>query len=623
MPESSIGELSACPICKRPMRIVASGDPGPTATSKLTIVDGPMRAREQFFLAGNQPIEIGKLPDKLISLTGTMVSRNHCRLLPGASGWTVEDLKSTNGVFVNSKRIASAALRDGDIVKIGEYELRYESHTVPSTPALNVEPEEVYEEASVATPPVAPTALPRKKSSAVAQPTADFPADDFGSYDVAPDADIVDLSVPAIPAAAVSKAPASYSQKQSFTKGTGPVCPCCGLTLAPTAQLCVTCGIKIPSGRPITTAREVDSEELYDRSLPWVQAISLFIPINLIPIASEAFGTKKARSVWYIVGITFLCSALFLVSNWGDMNPPKNYSGMMLWCGSNAARKEQFELARKSIEKLNPTKSKSAIKKTPKKPVSDDADPNLTADDLQLTPQEYKELVAEFDAEAKATESNDFQLYQLLTNAFLHGGIMHFVGNMVFLLVFGLRVNEALGDLKFSIVYPVLAILASLIYFISASGQPMHPALGASGAIMGLAGMYFVFFPVQHVHMAFWLRIHWRLGVWLKIFRMRGFWLLVLWVGFNDVLPVAMHKYNHGIEQSDGVAHWAHLGGFISGMVIAIALLISRLATARGSDLISFTLGKAAWPLLGKPHTNLEAPIASAPRKRIKAAFPR
>jgi membrane associated rhomboid family serine protease len=193
---------------------------------------------------------------------------------------------------------------------------------------------------------------------------------------------------------------------------------------------------------------------------------------------------------------------------------------------------------------------------------------------------------------------------------------MHFAGNMVFLLVFGLRVNELIGDLKFAIIYPLLAIAAALSYMASISGQPLQPMLGASGAIMGLAGMYFVLFPIQRVHMAFWIR----LGLWffyLKMFRMRGFWLLVLWIGFNDILPMAFpSKHDH-------VAHWAHLGGFLFGMAIAIGLLAGRLATARGGDLLSVLLGRYAWPMLGKPNQNLEAPIASPNRgRRIVYAGP-
>jgi membrane associated rhomboid family serine protease len=229
----------------------------------------------------------------------------------------------------------------------------------------------------------------------------------------------------------------------------------------------------------------------------------------------------------------------------------------------------------------------------------------------KTTPYRDRQAYASMGAE-------DFHAYQLITHALLHGGILHWAGNMLFLLVFGLRVNELIGDLKFSIVYPVLAIAAGLSYMLASSHQPLHPCLGASGAIMGLAGMYFVFFPVQHIHVAFWARLGMLTGFRLsyKVFRMRGFWLLLLWVGFNDLLPMLLGG------GSDGVAHWAHLGGFLSGAAIAIGLLIARLASARGADLMSVVLGRHVWPLLGKPNQFLEAPIATTSANRNRVIVP-
>jgi membrane associated rhomboid family serine protease len=200
--------------------------------------------------------------------------------------------------------------------------------------------------------------------------------------------------------------------------------------------------------------------------------------------------------------------------------------------------------------------------------------------------------------DTRIANQGEFHVHQLITQAFIHAGILHLAGNLVFMLVFGIRVNELIGNLKMAIVYPVLAISSALIYLIAASNDPLHPSLGASGAIMGLAGMYFVFFPVQKVHMVIWFRggllTGWR--VLYKVFRMSGFWLLVLWVGINDLLPTLLR----GSQTGDGVAHWAHLGGFISGFVIAIGLLLTRQVNAHGSDLLSMMLGPTAWKVLGR-----------------------
>jgi membrane associated rhomboid family serine protease len=200
--------------------------------------------------------------------------------------------------------------------------------------------------------------------------------------------------------------------------------------------------------------------------------------------------------------------------------------------------------------------------------------------------------------DTRIANQGEFHVHQLITQAFIHAGILHLAGNLVFMLVFGIRVNELIGNLKMAIVYPVLAISSALIYLIAASNDPLHPSLGASGAIMGLAGMYFVIFPVQKVHMVIWFRggllTGWR--VLYKVFRMSGFWLLVLWVGINDLLPTLLR----GSQTGDGVAHWAHLGGFISGFVIAIGLLLTRQVNAHGSDLLSMMLGPTAWKVLGR-----------------------
>jgi membrane associated rhomboid family serine protease len=119
--------------------------------------------------------------------------------------------------------------------------------------------------------------------------------------------------------------------------------------------------------------------------------------------------------------------------------------------------------------------------------------------------------------------------------------------------------------------------------------------LGASGAIMGLAGMYFVLFPAYRVHVAIWLRLGLMTGFRLawKLFAIRGFWVVLFYIAF-DVLATAL-----GAE--DGVAHWAHLGGFIAGMAIALVLILTRLVNAYGGDILSVALGRYAWPLLGRP----------------------
>jgi pSer/pThr/pTyr-binding forkhead associated (FHA) protein len=114
VPESFVGEAAECRACGAALRLVAAAGAAAEVNSisgRLSVAAGPRRAGEQFFLAGTGPIEIGKLPDKPIFLAGgTMVSRNHCRLVKSAAGgWRVEDRGSTNGISVNGIKLKSAS----------------------------------------------------------------------------------------------------------------------------------------------------------------------------------------------------------------------------------------------------------------------------------------------------------------------------------------------------------------------------------------------------------------------------------------------------------------------------------------------------------------------------------
>lgn len=159
--------------------------------------------------------------------------------------------------------------------------------------------------------------------------------------------------------------------------------------------------------------------------------------------------------------------------------------------------------------------------------------------------------------------------------------------------LFGAAPAESAAEEKGA--YLFLAICAGIAHLLASSGEPPVPLVGASGAIMGMAGMYFVFFPAQRVHSVIWLRLGIFTGfrLWMKIFELRGYWVLLFYI-FFDVLYTLL-----GVK--DGTAHWAHLGGFFSGMAVAILLLATRGVNGRGSDLLSILLGRWAWPLIGKP----------------------
>ena len=120
---------------------------------------------------------------------------------------------------------------------------------------------------------------------------------------------------------------------------------------------------------------------------------------------------------------------------------------------------------------------------------------------------------------------------------------------------------------------------------------------------MGLAGMYLILFPAHRVYCAIWLHLYSRLFrtifFGLKILKMRGFWVLGVYFLYDILMQVLETKVFH--KEGGGVAHWAHIGGFVVGMIVAMGILLSRMFNCRGGDLLSVVLGKGAWPLIGKP----------------------
>jgi membrane associated rhomboid family serine protease len=185
---------------------------------------------------------------------------------------------------------------------------------------------------------------------------------------------------------------------------------------------------------------------------------------------------------------------------------------------------------------------------------------------------------------------------QLITHAFLHGGLLHLAGNLLFLLVLGSRVNALVGNVATVVLYPLLGAVAGLAHMRSVADGPLQPMVGASGAIMGLAGMYLVLLPIHKVHMAAWMR--WGLigGFRLHstVFAVRGFWVVLFYIAFDVVFTVLAIK--------DTTAHWAHLGGFIAGAALALLLLVARVVNCRGGDIVSAILGPRAWLFISRPN---------------------
>lgn len=137
----------------------------------------------------------------------------------------------------------------------------------------------------------------------------------------------------------------------------------------------------------------------------------------------------------------------------------------------------------------------------------------------------------------------------LLTSLFIHGNLLHLFGNMLYLWIFGNNIEDFLGSFRFIIFYLLSGLGASLVHIISHPGSTV-PMIGASGAIAGVLGAYFLLYPRARVlTLVFW----WILPV-------PAFFILGLWF--------IAQVMNIGI--GGGVAWFAHVGGFLVGVVLII-----------------------------------------------------
>jgi membrane associated rhomboid family serine protease len=142
----------------------------------------------------------------------------------------------------------------------------------------------------------------------------------------------------------------------------------------------------------------------------------------------------------------------------------------------------------------------------------------------------------------------------LLTSLFLHGSFLHLLGNMLFLQVFGDNVEDSMGHWRFVGFYLGCGAIAGLTYA-AMSTAPEDPLIGASGAVAGVIGAYLVLHPRAHV---------WGLVMNVVPLRIRASWALGLW------LAVQIYQVMFGVETS--TAWWAHIGGFVAGVVLVLPL---------------------------------------------------
>lgn len=154
----------------------------------------------------------------------------------------------------------------------------------------------------------------------------------------------------------------------------------------------------------------------------------------------------------------------------------------------------------------------------------------------------------------------------LLTSMFMHGGIAHLLGNMLFLWIFGDNIEDRLGHLRYVIFYLVCGVIAGLAHVFSTAlfaGNLLIPSLGASGAISGVLGGYILLFPTRRVTVL----------VSYFVTQVPAFVAIGLWFVFQIISGLGVLGSG---SQAGGVAYAAHIGGFIAGLVLIKVFDIGR-----------------------------------------------
>jgi membrane associated rhomboid family serine protease len=153
-----------------------------------------------------------------------------------------------------------------------------------------------------------------------------------------------------------------------------------------------------------------------------------------------------------------------------------------------------------------------------------------------------------------------FTFTAAFTSMFVHASWLHVVGNMWFLWIFGDNVEDRLGHLRFIFFYVLCGLVAVLVQTAAAPYSPM-PTVGASGAIAGVMGAYLVLYPRSRVLTMIFPFIFWIIEI-----------PAVFFIGYWFVLQVLSIGAMADTANSGGVAFWAHIAGFLSGLLMVFVL---------------------------------------------------
>jgi len=163
------------------------------------------------------------------------------------------------------------------------------------------------------------------------------------------------------------------------------------------------------------------------------------------------------------------------------------------------------------------------------------------------------------------------RLYQFITYAFLHGGWMHVIGNMLFLYIFGNSVNDKLGHLGYLLFYLAGGVASALGYALM-NLDSTTPMLGASGAVAAVTGAYMVLFPKTYIHVFYWL-------FFIGTLEVHAFYFILFKLAiFDNIIQPRLYG-------TSNVAYDAHLAGYVFGICIPLAMLALKLLAHSPYDL--------------------------------------
>ncbi|KUF11181.1 rhomboid family intramembrane serine protease [Pseudoponticoccus marisrubri] len=182
--------------------------------------------------------------------------------------------------------------------------------------------------------------------------------------------------------------------------------------------------------------------------------------------------------------------------------------------------------------------------------------------ELSQSPRALLAFYADF-ALVPAFLSDGYGFSGLVTSMFLHGGLLHLGGNMLFLFIFGDNIEDELGHLGFALFYLAAGVGAGLVHVFSAP-YSVVPTVGASGAIAGVMGGYLLLFPRARVDILIFL------VVIIRILPIPAWLMLALWFGMQ-----VLGGWGAAPDEG-GVAYWAHAGGFVIGLLLTVPIWLRQ-----------------------------------------------